>query len=273
MLRILLVCIGFGMGYGGMLLSAEEPTPTPVTEVRELFNGHDLTNWYTFLKDRGRNVDPQKVFTVRNGLIHISGEELGCITTHEAFQNYRLQIEYRWTGKTLPPREKNTRDCGVLIHSVGKDGDWHGIWMYSIECNIIEGGTGDFIVVGDGSERFAITVSCLPEKQKGCGVFDPTEKGTSVTINSGRINWYQRDPNWEDKVDFRGANDLEKPVGEWNMLEVIADGDTITNIVNGKVTNIARNVRPQCGKIQIQSECAGVEIRKITLLPLESKTP
>ncbi|MDO4582558.1 MAG: DUF1080 domain-containing protein [Planctomycetia bacterium] len=273
MLRILLVCLGFGMVCPGNWLSAEEPAPTPVVEVRELFNGHDLTNWYTFIKDRGRDSDPKKVFTVRDGTIHISGEELGCITTEEAFENYRLQIEYRWTGQTFPPRIDKARDCGVLIHSVGKDGGWHKTWMFSIECNIIEGGTGDFIVVGDGSDRYSITVSCLPEKQNGCGVFDPTEKGEPITIHGGRVNWFQRDPDWKDQVDFRGANDLEKPVGEWNLLEVIADGDTITNIVNGKVANIARNVRPQCGKIQIQSEFAGIEIRKITLLPLEPKKP
>ena len=44
-----------------------DPAPEKVTEKIELFNGKDLTNWYTFLRGRGRNVDPKGVFTVTNG--------------------------------------------------------------------------------------------------------------------------------------------------------------------------------------------------------------
>jgi hypothetical protein len=40
-----------------------------------LFNGKDLDGWFTFLNNRGKNNDPKKVFTVHNGLLHISGEE------------------------------------------------------------------------------------------------------------------------------------------------------------------------------------------------------
>jgi hypothetical protein len=29
----------------------------------QLFNGGNLDGWYTFLKDRGRDSDPKKVFT------------------------------------------------------------------------------------------------------------------------------------------------------------------------------------------------------------------
>ena len=57
--------------------------------------------------------------------------------------------------------------------------------------------------------------------------------------------------------------------GEWNTLEIICDGDTITNIVNGVVANRAYNVKPTKGKIQIQSEYAGLEFRRVTILPLE----
>lgn len=35
----------------------------------QLFNGKNLDGWYTFLKKEGRNNDPNKVFTVKNGLI------------------------------------------------------------------------------------------------------------------------------------------------------------------------------------------------------------
>lgn len=46
-------------------IQAEEPAPTPVTQSRELFNGKDLTNWYTYLRGRGKNCDPKGVFRFR----------------------------------------------------------------------------------------------------------------------------------------------------------------------------------------------------------------
>ncbi len=64
-----------------------------------LFNGENLDGWYTFIKDRGRDNDPKNVFTVKIGIIHISGEEWGCITTNKEFENYKLVVEYKWGNK------------------------------------------------------------------------------------------------------------------------------------------------------------------------------
>src|SRR5690606_8018806 len=151
-----------------------------------LFNGKNLDGWYTFLQNRGRNNDPKRVFTVKNKILHISGEEWGCITTNEEYDNYKLVAEYKWTGDTHDPRKEKARDGGILLHSQGIDGGYSGIWMHSIECQIIEGGTGDFIVVGDKTRKFEITVPVAKEKQENCYVFHPS--GKSVTVNSGRIN-------------------------------------------------------------------------------------
>lgn len=72
-----------------------------------LFNGKNLDGWYTFLQNRGRNNDPKKVFTVQNGMIRISGEEWGCITTNKAYENYKLIIEFKWGRETHAPRKKS----------------------------------------------------------------------------------------------------------------------------------------------------------------------
>src|SRR5262249_62024070 len=80
-----------------------------------------------------------------------------------------------------------------------------------------------------------------------------------------RINWYGRDPEWKDVKGFRGKNDVERPVGEWNRLEVICDGDRIINILNDKKVNEGYNDSHRKGKILIQSEGAEVIIRQIDL--------
>ena len=233
----------------------------------QLFNGKNLDGWYTFLKGKGRDNDPNKVFTVNKGLLTISGEEFGCITTNNEYENYKLVVEFKWGKTTFAPRTDKAMDSGILLHSIGEDGGSGGIWMRSIECQLIEGGSGDFIVVGDGTPAFSITCPVAPEKQNGSFVFKPG--GNLETIYGGRVNWYGRDPNWKDVKGFRGARDVEKPAGKWNRIECIAKGGEISIYLNKKLVNRAVDVQPQKGRIQIQSEGAEILFRKVdlTLLP------
>jgi len=242
---------------------------TPTQTIR-LFNGKDLDGFYTFLRNRGRDSDPMKVFTVHDGLLRISGQEWGCITTVKAYENYHLIAEFKWGDKTHAPRQTRARDSGILLHSVGKDGAYGGVWMRSIECQIIEGGTGDFIVVGDKSKKFALTCTVAAEKSGNCHVYQPD--GKRVTVHGGRINWFGRDPAWRDVKGFRGKRDVEKPVGQWNRLECIVDGVTITVILNGVTVNRCVDVRPRKGRIQVQSEGAEIFFRRIDLMPLRSES-
>jgi len=234
--------------------------------VIRLFNGKNLDGWYTFLRDIGKNKDPHRVFTVKDGLLRISGLDWGCITTEKEYENYRLIAEFKWGRDTHEPRVDRARDSGFLIHSIGKDGGYGRVWMTGIEFQIIEGGTGDFLAVGDKTERFALTCPVAEKKAGSSYVFQPD--GKPVTIHGGRINWWGRDPGWKDLKGFRGARDVEKPVGQWNRIECVADGDTLTAIVNGVVVNRALVVKPNKGRIQVQSEGAEVFYRRIDLIPL-----
>lgn len=231
-----------------------------------LFNGENLDGWYVFLKDRGRNNDPLNVFTVQDGMIRITGEEWGCITTNKEYKNYHIALEFKWGGPTYGTRADRARDSGLLVHSKGKDGAFSGTWMNSLEVQIIEGGTGDFIVVGDGTENFSLSSPVAEELQGSSHLFEPG--GDLVTINRGRINWWGRDPEWKDVIDFRGAQDVEKPVGEWNLLECIVVGDDITVFLNGELVNHATHVKPKKGRIQIQAEGAEMWVRKAELTKL-----
>lgn len=267
---LILLIIQGALVFGQPARPGQDPWTREGSQTIRLFNGENLEGWYTFLKPRGRDADPKGVFTVRDGMIRISGEEWGCITTHKEFKDYRIVVEFKWGEINHEPRKQNARDSGLLLHSQGEDGSSQGIWMNSIECQMIEGGTGDFIVVGDGSERFQITCTVAPEKQGESFVFQP--EGDRETIREGRINWYGRDPGWKDELGFRGNNDIERPHGEWNTLECVAAGDQITVLLNGTVVNRATGVRPAMGRIQIQSESAEVFIRRVDLTPLEPGT-
>ena len=262
---ILLILAGVCIMTGGIDTVVAQTNPSQNKTIH-LFNGKNLDGWYTFIKDRGRDSDPKKVFTVKNGIINISGEEWGCITTNKEYSNYKLVVEYKWGNKTYGSRDGKARDNGILFHSKGEDGGYSGTWMHSIECNVIEGGTGDFIVVGDKSNDFLLTSSVAPEKQGGSYIYQ--SGGEPVTVNGGRINWSGRDASWKDEKDYRGVNDVENPVGEWNRLECIAKGGELSIYLNGALVNQALFSRPDEGRIQIQSEGAEIFYRRVDLTPL-----
>lgn len=259
---------GFAQSSGEVPSFARDVPHVKTGEPVFQFNGKDLTGFYTYTKNH-KYEDPNKVFTVVDGTIRISGEEFGGIITKAEYSNYHLITEWKWGGQTWAPRKDKSRDSGILLHCVGPDGSAGGQWLESQECQIIEGGCGDFIMVGGkvGNEVHQPSLTCEtrvgPDKQlyyeKG---------GTSVTRKSGRYNWWGRDPAWKDVLGFRGKNDVEKPTGEWNRMEVICDGDTITNIVNGYVVNVGTGSSLTRGKILFQSEGAEIVFRKIEVRPI-----
>ncbi len=202
-------------------------------------------------------------------MIRVSGEVYGGFTTEKEFDNYHLLVEFKWGQKTFPPRVKSARDNGILLHCVGADGAAGGVWMESIECQIIEGGTGDFILVGGkGKPRF--TVESEKRPTQGGKRMEPYFKpgAPAVEYSGGRVNWYGRDPEWKDTLGFRGKNEVEKPAGEWNRLECICAGDSITILLNGTKVNAATKASLTKGKILFQSEGAEIFFRRIDLKPL-----
>jgi Domain of Unknown Function (DUF1080) len=261
----------------GLLLAGSGPGTAAADKDNgdALFNGKDLTNFYTWLKGHGKNNDPEKVFTVHDGMIHVSGKTFGGLITEKEYDNYHLVAEYKWGEKTWAPREDKARDSGILLHCVGEDGAVGGVWMESIECQMIEGGTGDFILVR-GKHQPVLTAE-VEKRPTGAGAkkrdeyyykpgADPVQFPRDRVT---RINWFGRDPGWKDVKDFRGRQDVERPVGQWNRLECVCDGDKITNILNGTVVNVGTKVSPSRGKILFQSEGAEVFFRRIDLKPLK----
>lgn len=242
-----------------LALGAEPVTPTK--KIR-LFNGKDLTNFYVFLKDNKRE-DPKKVFTVQNRLIRISGEEWGALSTQAEYRDYHLIVEWKWGAKTWPPRVDRARDSGILLHGVGVDGAAGSGWLESIEYQMIEGGTGDMLMV-KGAAKPRITVEA---EKKSDGQLYWKKGGERVTRDSGRINWYGRDIQWKDTFGYRGPIDVEKPVGQWNRSEVVARGGNLDYYLNGKLVNQGFDGDHTFGRIQVQSEAAEVFIRRIELRP------
>jgi len=271
-LSLLFLLTGLGLVCLAQTSVAEKAKSEPITPrdgVIKLFNGKDLSGLYTWLKDT-KYEDPRQVFTVKDGLLHISGDGLGAVLTKDEYKDYHLIVEYRWGDRTWGNREKRTKDSGVLVHCVGPDGNHSGIWMTSIEAQIIEGGVGDFILVRGTKEDGSpgdVSLTCEVTKDRD-GETVWKEGGERKTFDRGRINWFGRDPDWKDELGFRGPQDPDSPGKQWTRLEVVCDGGRITNYVNGVKVNEGFDAKPSAGKILIQTELAELFVRRWELWPL-----
>lgn len=257
--------------------STYDSTPIEPKELIQLFPARDLSAFYTWLPDSGY-ADPDRVFQVVDQIdgapaIRVSGQHDGGLVTRANYTNYRLVVEFRHGNILWAPRTANARDSGILLHGQGEDGayrqDFKSPWIRSVEFQIIEGGTGDLLLLGgvarNVKERI-LTRLTLPVTL-GTPVWNPA--GVPKEFASGRIDWFGRDPQWKNQLGFRGPRDVEKPVGQWNRLEAICSGGALTFFVNGIKVNEGTNGTLRAGRILFQSEGAEIFFRRIELFPLK----
>lgn len=218
--------------------NSQEPNSTAAIpgekKMKSIFNGKDLTGWYSFLVTKGKNNDPEKIFNVEDGLLHISGKEFGYISTEKVYDNFHLAAEFKWGLKKYPPRDADTtkRDNGICYYF--PVGERDTVWPKSLECQIQEGDVGDMWLIDS----------------------------TTVIMNGKRT-----EPKDFEKVEKKVNGEL--PNGEWNRVEVIANHGKITYIVNGKVVNEAESPSLSAGKILVQSEGAEIYYRKIEIAEIK----
>jgi len=245
---------------------------------RNLLNDKDLTGWDKYIgplyvekegfqknvAPLGLNNDPQQVFsivTVDGGsALHVSGEQFGGVSTQEEFENYHLQLQFKWGKLKWAPKKDAKMDSGILYHANGPHGADGGFWMQSQEFQVQEGDTGDYWGVAGGA--FDVTVKKEGEKD---WIYYP--KGTL-------LNFSEKSPNGRHCI--RSAN-FEKPSGEWNTVDIYCFGGTAVHMINGKVNMVLQNSKRIVGdiadpltkgKIQLQSEGAEVYYRNIRIQPI-----
>jgi hypothetical protein len=265
-------------------LPAAEPLPKAVvpTEKIALLSAKEWKeHWYSWLTEGGHE-DPRGVFKLQeDGTLRISGDGFGGLITRKEYADYYLVMEYRWGKATWQNRVDRARDGGLLLHCQGPDGNFGGTkekpgpWMTSVECQIIEGGVGDILVLRgkdeNGEVMEASATSEITRDRDGEPVW--TAGGEKQKFPRGRINWFGRDPDWKDVLGFRGKNDVDSPGQEWTRLECFMKGDTLVYRVNGVVVNRASEVLPKQGKILLQTEGAEMFVRKLDLQPLPDQIP
>ena len=260
----------------GALADAAEPTFQPLLDPQlsqwekwlgPVHRAYELPGYVRGAKPKddpvlGLNNDPLKVFTTRQvdgeTVLHITGQVFGALSSLASFDNFHLKTEQRWGEKRWEPRLTAVRDNGILIFCVGEHGATGKFWMRSQELQVQEGDIGDWWPLSGAMAEIPIRTEDPVKKR----VYDP--KGAVTTVNA-RV-WH-------------GTNYDEKPFGEWNTIECFAlNGDAAFRL-NGKTVNVLLNSRYRekgstvdvplkSGKLQIQSEAAECEYRRMVIRPL-----
>ena len=247
---------------------------------QQLLNGKDLSNWDTYIGAKytegdwnewtkgprqGLNNDPDELFkavTIKGEtVLHISGERFGGISTQAEFENYHLQLKFKWGENKYPPKENSPRDSGLLYHALGEHGADSGFWMRSQEFQIQEGDTGDYW--GCAGATFDI-----PVKKEGSDfIYDP----------SGELLHFS--PNIKRGRHAVKSIDGEKTSGEWNTIDLYCYGGIAIHVVNGKKNMVLYNssqigadgkeLSLTKGKIQLQAEGAEIFYKNIRVRSLK----
>lgn len=230
-----------------------------------VFNGENLDNFDKYIgtavkghDDLLKTATTDKVFQVveENGekLIHISGEVNGSLATQDTFENYHLQLVFKWGDKVY-----SSRNSGLLYHSFGEFGAAIGTWMTNIECQLMYEKLGDTYLMNN--------TYCETAVKK--------DEDRFAYAADGEVKKFGRDFNG---AGIKKAVDAELPLGEWNTVELYSVGRTTVHVVNGKVTMVNTNtgivengnVLPLSGgKIQLQSEGGDLFIKTIQVKPLK----
>jgi hypothetical protein len=194
-----------------------------------LFNGKDLSGWTPYLWDSAARL--QDTTTPPSTVWSVEDGILVCQGRPTGYIRTLEDYEsYKLELEWRWPEGTTSGNSGVLVHTSTPNA--LGQWPRSIEVQLALGNAGDFWVIGTSLE-----VPDLEKRREG-------RRHLNLTDGS------------------------ERPVGEWNALEIVCKGDEIVVRVNGSLVNHATRCDVTRGAISLQSEGARIHFRNIRLTPL-----
>jgi len=176
------------------------------------------------------NVKADDVWLIRDGTVISKGSPQGYLRTEQDFTNFVLTLEWR------RPADKKPGRGGVLVRITGPD----KIWPKSLEAQLNANAAGDFWGL--------------------CGyeLSGPEDRTSSV-----------EHPELGKLTNVKKAKDAEKPPGQWNLYEIVADGDVVTLRINGQEVNRATGCDVVPGKICLTAEGDEIHFRNVRLAPVK----
>jgi Domain of Unknown Function (DUF1080) len=207
-------------------------------ETVALFNGKDLSGWTADVPSNDGNAASAPVFIVREGKLVSLGKPGGHLLTKDSFSDYKLVVEYRFAHEA--------GNCGVLIHASTLRA-LNQMFPQSIEVQMMHQQAGDFWCIHENIQ--------VPDMEKRRPKSNPEQAFGGMKSDARRI--------------INLTDGSEKPLGEWNTMEIECKGDEVIVHVNGALVNHGSKCTAKAGKIALQAEGVEVEFRKVELTHLK----
>ena len=182
-----------------------------------------------------KNPDAVIPFLIRDGMIVSLGTPNGHLITDAGFENYKLEVEYRFAGEP--------GNCGVLVHA-STPRALYDMFPKSIEVQMMHENAGDFWCIVEDIQ--------VPDMEARRG---PKEEWGIVEGKKRRI--------------LNLTDGSEKPLGEWNSMTIECLGDEVKVWVNNDLVNHGYDATASKGQIALQAEGSEVEFRKVMLTPIK----
>ncbi len=195
----------------------------------ELFNGKDLRNWSVVTADP--KVPFEQVWSVRNGLLTCQGTPVGAIYRGPNVTNFLLSLEYRWPPGSKPGNSGIFSRIGGEMKPIPP----------AVETQLLHGSAGDVMGL----------------------------QGKRIAAGQPRFFEVKAHPLAGDIAGVKKNADQENPPGEWNRLEILAQGSRYTVWLNRKLANQVDGVELTGGPVGLQSEEGVIQFRRVVLVPLD----
>jgi len=121
-------------------MTVKEVPVTPKQTV-SLFNGTDLSGWTKVITAEPGS-DPDKTWTVADGVIRCTGKPFGYLMTQQSYANFTLKVEYRWYAQS------EQMNSGIFVLKTGPD---NFFLPKAIEAQLKKGSAGDFVLLSQAT--------------------------------------------------------------------------------------------------------------------------
>lgn len=177
-------------------------------------------------------------------------------------------MEYEWGANTWMPMSRNN---GIVYHSHGDFGAFFGTWMSGVEFEVVPRSVGMLLTVGDSQGMHSFDTVNWRVGATVPVASDPAIAYPRRRYFKGGLPSRQEFPTW----NVEAGVDAEKPLSQWNSLDLDVFGDRAIHVVNGvpvlaasdfTTTDAAgKRIPLVAGRIQLQSEGAETFFRDITI--------
>jgi hypothetical protein len=194
----------------------------------ELFNGKSLAGW-TFVSGNPQ-ARAESTWRVEDGILMCTGDPIGFVQSDRQFANFRMVVEYRWAPEQKPG------NSGIFSRINGAP----RALPRCVEVQLQHGNAGDVLGL----------------------------QGMGMAAGQDRFFEVKAHPLAGDIRGVKKTAAAEKKPGQWNRVEILAQGSSYTVWVNGQQVNSATGVEFVSGPVGLQSEGGEIHFRRATITPL-----